>query len=936
LFTGQVFSQLVCGTTSSQEESNINFDPCTTNPPLDPDYGNVLFIPSENSEILEVNVNIWIFTHPLHYPGNTSDPSIYHFTADENDPDYGNQQAYLKLLIDKANERVYANVNENEICLGGGVTGSPQSIDAKIRLKLNKKNNGEDAIYYVDDDQYAVVEGGNNAFEEHIGMYPEFSSALNIVFIQNEALGWSGDGSQGMSPENFHLKINGAYQRYLEGNANVEGQNIAHELNHLLGLGHTENNDPQTQLGIFEFECNYDCYTYPFDDPFNHNMSCGGLNQRYLSPLQVGHIRRHLTTTFKSRILTEIPEPREVFNIHEDMIFEDDVVWNGDICVNYGAKLVVKGELVLTDDARIFVKRGGKLFVDGGKITSCSEQAQWRGILVEGGDKSLLNPQLDHPKMAVYPGVAGTVFLSNGAIIENAVTGISTNNRHLGWPELIQYWGGLIRTGSGATFVNCNRAIQIMKYGTQARKDKSQFVSTYFTKLINGITIWDSDGISIQECNFEEIDRTGLYVYDAQVVVDNGNYFEDMMIGIDVHSSKSVNSIQEIGSEEGEPNLFVGTSKNAINIYNEMNTTPINIVNNKILFGTGAFSKDAIRVAGNSYYDIRNNSIEKGLTNCFGNVGGKKITNNNIINSVKYFVDEDWLDSDCERPTFFATGNGNVEILDALSPNVIQSCGSNFTGEPLNNLFQEIPNTINELQASILSLDGLNELNADEMRYHFQLRLKLFSLYLNHEDEQQGFDYFASRSAFQDKIFALNILMEKDEITMAFDYVQSLSSTVLIEHNYLRAQTINLDYQSNMLEYQLSEQDYNFLKYEAVNSKEYIGILAAVLKFITGEEIQEEEIENFNFNAKQQREKISNQENNIIIRPNPVVEDFFYIEGIKQNEMTSLDIFSYTGKKVYSTKVIDNFVDISDLEQGTYFIKISQLEKKSVKKLIRL
>lgn len=77
--------------------------------------------------------------------------------------------------------------------------------------------------------------------------------------------------------------------------------------------------------------------------------------------------------------------------------------------IDSGGRLITDDSLLFRRNARIIVRPGGRLVVDGGVLTSACEDGMWEGIYVEG-DRT-------RPQTAANQ---GTVELKNGAVIENA------------------------------------------------------------------------------------------------------------------------------------------------------------------------------------------------------------------------------------------------------------------------------------------------------------------------------------------------------------------------------------------------------------------------------------------------------------------------------------------------------------------------------------
>jgi hypothetical protein len=85
-----------------------------------------------------------------------------------------------------------------------------------------------------------------------------------------------------------------------------------------------------------------------------------------------------------------------------------------------------------------------------------------------------------------------------------------------------------------------------------------------------------------------------------------------------------------------------------------------------------------------------------------------------------------------------------------------------------------------------------------------------------------------------------------------------------------------------------------------------------------------------------QREPLSVSEfsaNTFKVYPNPASEKLFVT-----SENISIDkiaVFSITGKKVLDIKSVNDFIDVSKLSKGMYFLEISSGDEKSVQKFIK-
>jgi hypothetical protein len=76
---------------------------------------------------------------------------------------------------------------------------------------------------------------------------------------------------------------------------------------------------------------------------------------------------------------------------------------------------------------------------------------------------------------------------------------------------------------------------------------------------------------------------------------------------------------------------------------------------------------------------------------------------------------------------------------------------------------------------------------------------------------------------------------------------------------------------------------------------------------------------------------LHNLNSKINISPNPTF-DIVYIDGLEENDFISLDIFDIQGKLIFSNKINKSgYIDLSNYEQGVYFVKIGDVVKKIVK-----
>ena len=194
------------------------------------------------------------------------------------------------------------------------------------------------------------------------------------------------------------------------------------------------------------------------------------------------------------------------------------------------ATLTITGTLYSTPGARLIIRPGGKLIVDGGKLTSACPNEMWQGIEVVGDRTKRQLPQHQ-----------GVVELRNGATIENALCGIRTGLRE----DTVNFatTGGII-TADSATFRNNRQAVVINSYAglapsgvvadNQCLFEKCTFVvdannlfAANNTAFAEHVRLWDVKWVKFLGCHFRnEINNSlvyngrGIYACDAGMKLD--------------------------------------------------------------------------------------------------------------------------------------------------------------------------------------------------------------------------------------------------------------------------------------------------------------------------------------------------------------------------------------------------------------------------------
>lgn len=160
----------------------------------------------------------------------------------------------------------------------------------------------------------------------------------------------------------------------------------------------------------------------------------------------------------------------------------------------------------------IEVHQGGRLFVEGGTITSQSPNCLWGGIFVHGNPSKEQPTVLDaqDPNILLAPDDAGVVWLVS-AILKNAVTAIST--KASGNTDDHDLYGGLVMVNA-SDFIDNGRAVQFMKY-EKSNKSYFKFVDIFKSgtrpwPVNRGISIWGCRDIHIDTVNVIGIPDYGI------------------------------------------------------------------------------------------------------------------------------------------------------------------------------------------------------------------------------------------------------------------------------------------------------------------------------------------------------------------------------------------------------------------------------------------
>lgn len=195
-------------------------------------------------------------------------------------------------------------------------------------------------------------------------------------------------------------------------------------------------------------------------------------------------------------------------------VWNDDRHVNRDVIVNNGAHLTIKSELQFSEDSRIIVKPGGRLVLDGCRLTNACPNELWPGIEVWGNRST-------HQYEINGSFGQGYVEMKNGATIENAVCALA-----LWRPNHWSYTGGIVHA-TDAVFRNNQRSVHALYYKNQSYiNGKETDYNAWFNRcqfIVDENYLGDEDHVFHKHVDLDHVRGIKFFACDFSVTAPSSN-----------------------------------------------------------------------------------------------------------------------------------------------------------------------------------------------------------------------------------------------------------------------------------------------------------------------------------------------------------------------------------------------------------------------------
>ena len=662
-------------------------------------------------------------------------------------------------------------------------------------------------------------------------------------------------------------------------------------------------------------------------------------------------------------------EPESDMWINTTQTIVDDMYLNGNIYINPGAQLTITSAIQFTEGKGIIVKRGAKLYLNGGILTKCPNAENWDGITVEG------NSSLSQPNSSGMPTQlqSGIVLTNNNAKIEWARTAIHTHKFNDSNNDA--YWGGLIDC-SNTTFINNKRVAEFMQYSFSNKSKFHNCILKGDEIGKHGVTIWNTNDITFTNCTFSEMKEVAILAFDAGVKIKSGNIFHHNLIGIQSKATFPFSAYLEVGEFNTIPNSFY---TNTVDIHSRATNKldGLRIRNN--IFNEFGFG---VRIMGPSKFSIVANTFNTSLT-CWrtGQLETNQhnyISGNNMLlyGQIYIYGENKELQILCND----FVGPLNIRLLQysnwpgeirELQGNQQQSAGNCFTNPVQNYDFLTSGNTTpfsyfyysdepckepisggNYTNSPSFSENCLVMSPNPNPKYQDYINLKgqidtiintggqsNNELYDLVEEKDYIVNYLLKNYIEQSELDSAFLLLDEEgtpfslqmkyglQVSLknysgALTSLASLPDSIDEMSTFKEIQYINLERLEQGLSYELSVIDSAFLENIALSDLATRAYARSLMSFLKGHEYSDD----FPFLAteKSQNKLLEKAPSLVRIYPNPATTDISIL--IPSNiKCKSIDIITQYGDIIYN-KECEGFqtlvVPVSNWQNGVYFIRL--------------
>ncbi len=211
------------------------------------------------------------------------------------------------------------------------------------------------------------------------------------------------------------------------------------------------------------------------------------------------------------------------WRINHNINILNDTAVDQSIIIDSTYTLTVKAKLKFPPQGKIIVRPGAKLIVDGGTLTNrCNNM--WGGVEVKGNNRLKQNTINQ-----------GYVNLKNGAIVENARIGISTNG------GLIMAQNSFFRNNYNAIKFETYSYDQLSTFTKVIFETTRNYLDTNYSVPQDFVSLWGVKGVRFLGCTFQNttvpvnsipglIKGRGIYSIDATFYVDQYSYCSGQVV----------------------------------------------------------------------------------------------------------------------------------------------------------------------------------------------------------------------------------------------------------------------------------------------------------------------------------------------------------------------------------------------------------------------